>query len=648
MVGGVEARFRARGSPVLRPNLPCMHRLAASWGILLAGLACALTCPAARGMELRVIGVLGRSALLGVDEQTAASVRSVNAWEVVGPEERAQLVRYVPGVGVSGRCAVLAAPGLKPVDRIELVQILANPLEPGTAYDVALQCRGNVGPLGEATLYVEARRSPDAPWQEQLRLPLDPASVWLTAGGRFRLKEAMPDVRVGIRLRGRGTLMVDEVLLVPVGGGTVSLIADGGFEGRSYWQLDYREVGADEWVSDPAVIHEASHTVLGLRPLTRYEARARRVSVAGAVLEESLPIAFQTSDETRRRVIDLVADEPRPIQSAALSSPCLVGLGSRVFLVAAHGGGIYVHTVESDATLGEPAQIVSAVQLDSGIAEIGSLQACALDGAIFVVYRLSQGPDLDDQTLRLARFDLATGATVGPRSVNPRSPGRVAWNGGVAAWHGTVHVVFAETIADGPTVRTGLTLRAHDPLTLEPIGEDVAVPRLPSTSVFGPSLATLGDLLVVMYSDMAHVSGSGSARSADVEPLYAQLWDGRLFGDPFVVSAEGRNRFARGVQVGARLAIVWKYGGPYPEGVFGDYMFHDVGFGWLYEDGTFVGPESCVHDQTYNASPSIALLGDRLLVVSRKWEHHYGLTDDPAEELGLWATWLAPEWAVRQ
>jgi hypothetical protein len=136
---------------------------------------------------------------------------------------------------------------------------------------------------------------------------------------------------------------------------------------------------------------------------------------------------------------------------------------------------------------------------------------------------------------------------------------------------------------------------------------------------------------------MAPIQAARSSPREAVEPLYAQFLDGGQSGPPILVCADGRSRRAASAEYGGRLAVVWQYGGPEPETISGEYVVQDIGFAWLGADGAVEGPWSCVHDGTYNESPTLGMVSGRLLTAFRKWEHHPALPDDPAADLGLWS-----------
>lgn len=613
------------------------------WPLLACVLvSCALPSPLRAEIRLSATEPRSRSAVLEVDAETARRVRPMDVWRAVNPPGGKRLVRFVETRPLEGaRCASLTSYERDASLAPELQQVLAAPLESGKAYDLRVQCRGQVGALAELTAYVQTRSGPGEEWATALKLPLLAREGWTETGGMFRGPEGSPEARVVFRLFGKGSAYLDAAWL-GAEGAERNLLVDGGFEGVCSWRLQSRKHGDAEWQTDPAVIHEARHTLLRLEASVRYEARAELVNAGGEVLESSVPIYFDTQAPFTREGPGVFADEPSPIGTLGLTAPALAAGANRPILVAAHGGGIYAHVVEFDGSLGEPLQVLPAVDLGGSPADAGDLSACVRGDSLYVLYRLALGPGPADQSLRIVRYDLATGALVGPNAVSPSDPGRSALPGGLSILEGTLWVAYADTSFSAAGPRSRVVLRPYDPATLEPAGDDLALTAPPSEYLYGPSLARLGTRLAVLYSDMAPIEAARSSPREAVEPLYAQFIEAGRVGEPILVCADGRNRRASAVESGGRLAIAWQYGGPEPETVSGEYVVQDIGFAWLGADGAVEGPWSCVHDGTYNESPTLGLVSGRLLTAFRKWEHHPALPDDPAADLGLWSCVLEP------
>lgn len=610
-------------------------------GCALVAITLALARCASAEIALSITETRARSAILGVDEATAAGVKADGAWTPTGPPAGRQRVGILEGDASDGsHSASLASYDSGPASWAGIAQDLRRPLEGGKAYDFSLQAHGTVGADGEATAVVEGRAAAADPWQPLITVVLDARAAWLEYGGQFRVDQPPAEVRVSLTVRGKGTLLADSVRLARVGSDD-NLVVDPSFEGVSYWRAMFRTDGSEEWATDGAAVHEPTHALLSLRPATAYEVYAELLATSGEVLEHSLPLRLSTLQEWTRPVGDWTAEEARQLRGPGLTAPSLVSAGGRAMLVAAHGGGIYVHPVERDGTLGDPTPLVPAVRVASGWAEVKRIRACVSGNVLYAAYGITLGPQAADRHLRVAALNLRSGAVVGPVSVAPGDPTKLVDDGAVTGALGKLWVVFAETDPSAAPATTRMVLRPLDPMTLGPAGEDVPVPDAPSAYLECPSVAALGGGLVVFFSDRGHLAGAQGVRAAGVEPLFAQSYDGARFSGPVVVSSEGLNRDASAVEASGRLAAVWQFSGPYAGTALGPDSCSDVGLAWLGTDLGVAGPYSCVGDQTLNASPSVAAVGERLLVVCRKWEHALDLPGDPAADLGLWATWLA-------
>ncbi len=599
--------------------------------------------PGVAAISLSVAEPRARSAVLAVDGETAVRVLPTDVWQALNPISGKRLVRFVETDPAEGaRCASLTSYERDPTLAPELSQRLGKPLEPGRAYDLRMQCRGQIGALADLVASVESRKSTEEPWSVVADVPLWAGDAWAESGGTFRAPEGAVEIRVAIRLIGKGSAYIDSVVLSVAGPDKPNLLVDGGFEGVCSWRLQYRKHGETAWRTDPATIHEPRHTLLDLEPATRYEARADLVNSSGEVLESSVPIYFDTEDIVEREGLGLLASEPLRTGEIGLLGPAMVQGASRPVLVASHGGGIYAHTVEPDGQLGEPLLVLPAAEYEGSPVEIGDLTSCLEGDTLYVLYRYSPGAMAADQALRLLACSLETGKVTGPYSIRPTDYGRTVLPGGIALLEGSLWVAFAEAFVGEGGPRSRVILRALDPHTLQAASDDVVLPNPPSDCLFGPSLARLGEKLVVLYSDMRPIEEARHSPRESVEPLYAQILDESGIGRPIEVCADGRSRRAAATEVDGRLAIVWQYGGPDPETVSGEYIVQDIGFAWLGADGTVEGPWSCVRDGTYNETPTIGVVNGRLCVVCRKWEHHPALPDDPAADLGLWVSFLRP------
>ena len=96
------------------------------------------------------------------------------------------------------------------------------------------------------------------------------------------------------------------------------------------------------------------------------------------------------------------------------------------------------------------------------------------------------------------------------------------------------------------------------------------------------------------------------------------------------------------MQHGDRLLLVWKYGTPYPSGIYGRYMFHDVGLALVDPIAKTVDVTSLVDDVKYNSSPDVTRHNGRLVYVYNKFEHLYGSRTDPGKLYGCFIGLITP------
>jgi hypothetical protein len=594
----------------------------------------------ATAITLSVEDTRGRSALLAVDSTTAGSVVAASPWQALIEDPSRQDVSLVELSAQGDRAVALVNHDPSPAGRVETVQVLATRLEAGGAYQLSLQARGRVLADGEAQAYVEGR-SPGGAWEELLRLVLDVSGEWLDTSGQLRGRDGHQEVRVGLRLRGRGSLYVDAVHLAAVHS-EENLLRDGGFEGGAYWQIEHRlqAPGAD-WQGNPAVIREPTFRCLGLLPGTMYEARARLVSAVGRLLEESPVVQFRTQDEDTAAADGLRVTEAVPLAPPGLTSPCLAPISEGALLVAGHGGGVYSHAVLPTGELAPPVQIAPAISVDGSPAPIDDIHCCTVGEKLVVAYAVSLGPGPENRSVRVVAKDLRTGAVVGPQSIRSPDPLWTTASAAVAECWGALWVLYSESTEGAAGAAARLWLRPLDAETLDPLGDDVPVATDPEHLPSDPSLGSLDGELALLYVDQQiALSGADSATRAP-SPLYLQFFDGRTFAGPRLITADGRASQPHAVRVGERLAVIWRQDDDGPLTPAGDRMFQNLALAWVDARGASE-PLELLSDRIYADSPSASMVQGRVLVVESRWEHLAGLPDDPALDLGLWATWLDP------
>jgi hypothetical protein len=580
----------------------------------------------------------GRSALVAVDGTTARTVAPDRAWQHILSDPGHQDISLVELAAQGGRSAALVNHDPSPAGKVELVQVLSDRLEPGTGYTVSLQARGRVLAEGEAQVYVEGR-APGGEWEELLRSVLDVTGQWLDTSGQFRAREGHQEIRVGVRVRGRGSLKVDDVRLTALGSDE-NLLTDGGFEDGAYWRVAHRlQASGAEWTADPAVIREGSYRLLGLSPNQRYEARATLHSATGSVLEESPVVEFGTLDSDTIRTGGATVSEAVALGGPGLSSPCLIGVGGGALLIASHGGGVYSHPIGPGGEIGQPSQLAPAVLIDESPAPVDGIRGCIAGDRLVVTYRVALGPEPRDQSLRVLAQNLRTGEVTGPRSIRA---GEALWSARsaapVEAWD-TLWVLYAEALDAPADERVRLKLRPLDPRTLEPLGEDTLVTGTPSEQLADPALATLHGQLALAYVDRGGMETDAAGRQPT--PIYLQTFDGRQFGEPVPLAVDAVAGQPQATTAGDGLMITWRQAVGAGRTAGGEPLFWQTAVARVRALGaaeTIPLPA----DNVYVSSPSSAAVGDGLLVIERRWEHLPGIPGDPALDLGLWAMRVEP------
>ena len=593
-------------------------------------------------VRLRVVRVGCDSALLEIDEQVAREVKREAAWEItsaLGPGQRVEFRRVSARSG--SRCLLLYSEVRDPNKRCEVTQRLQGVLAPGKAYTCFVYFRGRTGATGAARVMVDCHSAGRRGWETLATVEMMPNAFWRPQGGQFILPDDALVVRVRIILFGEGELWVDDVALYEAQKPEENLLRDPGFEGTGYWKVFYRAAGDEMWVEDPAIIHEPRHNVILLRQETEYEFRAQVYSNEGALVGRSGVVRARTRALAPRRWEGLEIWPSRRLGLGRVAFPCLFFYRGEPYVVCTRDYAVELCKLDGALRATQWRKIlVAPPPIDGGgVTYQGQVQACLLGNVLYVSFKRDRPPYVREARLCVAAYDMERQALLGVREIAPLRRGASSWNGGIAAVRGKLWVGYADTFAWSDRVENYIVLREVDPATLEPSPREFRLRQAPSTYLYGPYLASYSGKVAVLFSDMALHAGYTTPPRRDYEPLYLALFDGREFSEPLPISCEGRNRDAKAVQVGEKLYVVWKYGGPYPAAVWGEYMFHDIGLAVVDPVRREVKLCSCVSDLKYNSSPCIVRYDGELIVVYTKHEHLYGLQDDPAQAFGPF--WVA-------
>ena len=587
-------------------------------------------------IELTATTTTATSVRLGVDEHTAQLVRMSPAWRVEATDE-AHGARFVQGDSQDGKHhALLSGKGLVGDARVALEQRIVPPLNPGEAYSVSAYCRGSIGNVGSGLLRVQRRATGEAGWSDALSLSLSPGRSWRRENGEFLAARA-DEWRVRIELKGEGTLRVDSASLAESDRLDLNRLNDPSFEGSYYWRVQMRAEGGAEWVPLPPVIRERQHNVIGLRPETVYEFRAELVSPAGRVEAATPPISAQTQRLAPREWEGMTLREPIRLAIEDAAFPCIEAFGDKLLLAYSSHGAIILAELSPRLEVLSTREVVPAYPSQNGLAVQSELQTCLLGDRLYISFKRDHEPFITSARQCIVEVNLTSQEVRGPAVIESTRLGGASWNGGIAAADGQLWVGYTDTKVADDVPGSEIVLRRFDPRTMAAEPSEYVLTDAPSRQPYAPFLASWRGSIVVLFSDMAQAYRSATAGAEIDEPLYVCLFDGRRFATPCTISATGRNRYAKAVDLYGRLLVAWKCGSSYPASEWGEYMFHDIELALV---DPLSGPEAStayVGDAKYNSSPAMARMGDRVILVSTKHEHLYGLADDPAESLGVYA-----------
>ena len=248
-----------------------------------------------------------------------------------------------------------------------------------------------------------------------------------------------------------------------------------------------------------------------------------------------------------------------------------------------------------------------------------------MSNRLYVSWKRAHHGDAIHARQCVASYDIRTGAIGQPLVIEPEDPKQSTWNGGIATVGGRLWVSYCRWQPRDNGYRTTVTVRQLD-YESGKLGPAFELAPQPTDTPYTPFLSVFNDELVVCFTD--------SQAKTDRQTLWLVRFDGQRYHDLMTVSPTGFNQYAKGVQHGRDLLLVWKYGAPYPSATFGRYMFHDIGLAAIDPIAKRVAITSLVDDVKYNSSPDITFHNGRLVYVYNKFEHLYGSRDDPGKLRG--------------
>ena len=585
------------------------------------------------GFRIECAGTTSRSVhLVWETDQEVRTLKTGPAWGPSTPTGPTHRAHVVPGEGRNGTAAAKIA-GTTSTDnaRACFLQDMEHVREPD-AYEYGLFYRAAGQDDGTARVVIDCYVGDERAYHGLVSRDLAPSDDWSEAVGSFELPDDVRLTRVLLYQTGEGTAWYDDVRIAKPDSST-NLVAAGGFEGTSSWRVLFRKKGEDPWQPVDAVVLERFHNVIFLEPQTEYEFLVRRVSADGTVEAESQVLSAATEPERDRVWQGLCFGPDRRGPTPPSVYPCVESVGGVLYFCDSRAGVLWLSELDDQLNARWTKQWVAPYPVDGRPCYQGQSQTTVVGRKLYVSWKRAYHGDAPHARQCIAGYDTQTGEIGEPFVIEPDEPGQSTWNGGIAALSDGLWVSYCRWRPEGDGYRTTVTVRRLD-YEARRLGPAFELDPQPTETPYTPFLSAFNDELVVCFTD--------SQSKADMQPLWLVRFDGRRFLDLMTVSPTGFNQYAKGVQQGDRLLLVWKYGTPYPSPIYGRYMFHDVGLAAVDPVAGTVQLTSLVDDVKYNSSPDITLHEGRLIYTYNKFEHLYGSPADPSTLHGCFLGTITP------
>ena len=491
-------------------------------------------------------------------------------------------------------------------------------------YEYRLFYRSTEQQNGKARLVIDCYVGPSRQYHGLISRDLPATDDWSPVSGSFELPEDVQLMRCLVYQVGKGTSWFDDVSIAAETSQT-NLLSDPGFDGVESWRVLYRKKGEADWQSVDAVVLERFHNVIFLEPATEYEFLVRRVAPDRSVQAESQVLAASTKAAEMRvwNGFEIAPDQRMATQPAVY--PCIESVDGKLYYSECRGGTIWLSQLDENFRPVWTKPWVEPFLVDGKPCYQGQTQSAVLDGKLYLSWKRAYHGDAPHARQCIASYDTRTGKITKPFVIEPEDAGESTWNGGIAAVDGKLWISYCRWHALTEGYRTTVTVRSLDP-DFAGLGPPHELDPQPTETPYTPFLSVFDGELVVTFTD--------SQAKTDMQPLWLVRFDGRRFHGLMPVSPKGFNQYAKGVQVGDQLALVWKYGEPYPSRIYGRYMFHDIGLALVDPRTGSVEKTSLVDDIKYNSSPDITWHNGCLVYVYNKFEHLYGRRNDPGRLYG--------------
>jgi hypothetical protein len=455
---------------------------------------------------------------------------------------------------------------------------------------------------------------------------------WSEVTGTFELPSDVRLTRVLLYQNGQGTTWYDDVQLCRLPSSD-NLLDQGDFESSHHWKVFWRKQGETSWTPVEAVVRERFHNVILLDPDTAYEFKVQQVSANRRVEAESQVLAARTrpSDDRVWQGLRVLPDRVMPTPAAIY--PCIESVGQKLYYCESRGGALWLAELDDQF---QPRWIkpwVEPHRVDGKSCYQGQTQTAVLGDTLYVSWKRAHHGDAPHARQCIASYDTRTGKIGKPFVLEPEQPEESTWNGGIAAVGDQLWVSYCRWRKAEKGQRTTVTVRRLD-YEAGTLGPAFELDPQPTDTPYTPFLSVWNNELVVCFTD--------SQAKTDQQPLWLVRFDGQRFHDLMTISPRGFNQYAKGVEWGEKLVLVWKYGAPYPSDIYGRYMFHDIGLALVDPAAKRVELTSLIDDLKYNSSPDITVHNGGLVYVYNKFEHVYGTPDDPAKLFGSFLGELQP------
>ena len=402
--------------------------------------------------------------------------------------------------------------------------------------------------------------------------------------------------------------------------------------GGPSWRVFFRKPG-QEWQAVDAVVRERFHNVIFLEPQTGYEFKVQRVSSARAVEATSQILAVSTQAPQDRQWHNLRWGQSRRTPTPPAVYPAIESVGGRLYYSESRGGALWLTELDENFQARWTKQWVAPFLVDGRPCYQGQTQTAVRGPKLYISWKRAHHGDAPHARQCVASFDTQTGQAGQPLVIDPETSGESTWNGGIAAIGDQLWISYCRwrPLAKGSTTTVSVRQLDYEAGRLGPAFE---LADQPTTTPYTPFLSTFKGELVVCFTD--------SADKTDQQPLWLVRFDGRRFHDLMTVVPRGFNQYAKGVEWGDRLLLLWKYGAPYPAPLYGSYMFHDIGLALVDPVAKKVEITSLEDDIKYNSSPDVVEHQGRFIYVYNKLEHLYGTPGDPGKLYGCFIGTIRP------